>query len=77
MTTKTTKGKKTMNIYRIEVQALKLIDVEATSKEDAIKKSKECGLNCETTSQKNYSKDVSANYHYEDYDFNNAEIREI
>jgi glycerol-3-phosphate cytidylyltransferase-like family protein len=68
------KKKDTMDTYRIEVKALKLIDVEASSKEDAIKKAKERGLNCETTRTENWSKDISANYHYEDYDFNNAEV---
>ena len=70
---KNKKGEK-MDTYRIEVKALKLIDVEASSKEDAIKKAKERGLNCETTRTENWSKDISANYHYEDYDFNNAEV---
>ena len=71
----TNKPKETkMERYRIEVQALKIIDVEATSKEDAIKKAKERGLNCETTKTENWSKDIQANYHYEDYDFNNAEV---
>ena len=68
------KQKDIMDTYRIEVKALKLIDVEASSKEDAIKKAKERGLNCETTRTENWSKDISANYHYEDYDFNNAEV---
>ena len=77
MTNKTTKGKKTMDTYRIEVKALKLIDVQASSKEDAIQKAKESGLNCETTRTENCSKDISANYHYEDYDFNNAEVSNL
>ena len=68
------KKKDTMDTYRIEVKALKLIDVEASSKEDAIKKAKERGLNCETTRTENWSKDISANYHYEKYDFDNAEV---
>ena len=63
-----------MDTYRIEVNALKLIDVQASNKKDAIKKAKELGLNCETTRTENRSKDISANYHYEDYDFNNAEV---
>jgi len=66
-----------MDTYRIEVQALKLIDVQALSKEDAIKKAKESGLNYETTRTENCSKDISAKYHYEDYDFNNAEVSNL
>jgi len=68
------KQKDTMDTYRIEVKALKLIDVEASSKKDAIKKAKELGLNYETTRTEIRSKDISANYHYEKYDFDNAEV---
>ncbi len=47
-----------METYRIEVKALKLIDVQASSKEDAIQKAKESGLNCVTTRTENCSKDI-------------------
>jgi len=66
-----------MKTFRIEVEALKLIDVEASSAKEAKEKARANGLAFETTSQKNYSKDVSANYHYEDCDFNKAKTFEV
>ena len=66
-----------MSTYRIEVEALKLIDVEASSPQEAKEKARARGLAFETTSQENYSDDVSANYHYEDCDFNEAKVHKF
>ena len=66
-----------MKTYRIEVEALKLIDVEDSSPEEAKKKARERGLTSETTSKEYWSKDISANYYYEDYDFNKAKVHEF
>ena len=62
--------------YRIEIEALKLIDVEANSKKEALQKIKDVGLHRETTSQENYGDDINCNYHYEECDFNKANIGE-
>ena len=66
-----------MKTYRIEVEALKLIDVEASSPEEAKEKARNRGLAFETTSKENWSEDISANYYYEDYDFNKAKVHEF
>jgi|TARA_R100000455_G_C6157351_1_gene44016 hypothetical protein len=66
-----------MKTYRIEVEALKLIDVEATSPKEAKEKARKEGLAFETTSTENWSEDISANYHYEECDFDKAEVHEF
>ena len=66
-----------MKTYRIEVEALKLIDVEASSPQEAKEKARKRGLSFETTSTENWSEDISANYHYEDCDFNKAKVHEF
>jgi hypothetical protein len=63
--------------YRIEVQALKIIDVEASSPKEAKEKARQQGLVCETTSQENYGEDVSTNYHYEQTDFEKAKAEKF
>ena len=63
--------------YRIEVEALKLIDVEASSPQEAKEKAKKRGLAQETTRSENWSEDISANYHYEDCDFDKAKVHEF
>ena len=69
--------KENMKTYRIEVEALKLIDVEASSPQEAKEKARKRGLSFETTSTENWSEDISANYHYEDCDFNKAKVHEF
>ena len=77
MNKKQTKEKNMKKTYRIEVEALKLIDVEASSPEEAKEKARKRGLASETTSKENWSEDISANYYYEDYDFNKAKVHEF
>ena len=66
-----------MKTYRMEINALHIIDVDATSAKEALNKSKEVGLNATTTNSIAYNNGCKATYHYEDFDFNEATIRKF
>ena len=77
-----------MKIYRVEIPAIKIIDVEAQSERSALEKIRKCKLDWETTDRKKHSSfgwidtdetsdgDVTENYHYETSDFKKATIIE-
>tara|TARA_B110000459_G_C16292464_1_gene351169 strand:- start:229 stop:453 length:225 start_codon:yes stop_codon:yes gene_type:complete len=69
--------------YRVEIEAVHIIDVEANSEAEAKRKVKDANLHCLTTNPKKYiighyasEQELSANFHYEVCDFNNAKVSE-
>ena len=69
--------------YRVEIEAVHIIDVEANSEAEAKQKVKDAGLHWKTTNPEKYivgdydsEEELSANFHYEVCDFNNAKVSE-
>ena len=67
--------------YRVEIEAVQIIDVEADNATQAKEKVKDAGLDWETTNPKQYiigdhdsGLELTANYHYEKCDFDKAKV---
>ncbi len=60
--------------YRVEIEAVQIIHVNADSAEEAKEKVKFVGLHWQTTEPQEYLSGVSANYHYEQCDFDKAKV---
>jgi len=64
-----------MKEYKVEMEALILVDVEAKNKKEALHKVKKHKLHWGTQDiYKNNEGGIKANYHYEECDFNRAKV---
>tara|TARA_A100000172_G_C3030870_1_gene106619 strand:+ start:794 stop:1006 length:213 start_codon:yes stop_codon:yes gene_type:complete len=70
-----------MKKYRVEIEALHIIDIDASSKQEALNKIRKANLNAQTTQPIEYRFGVddvcNGNYHYEDCDFKKAHVEQL
>jgi len=60
--------------YRVEIEAVQIIHVNADSAEEAKEKVKFAGLHWQTTDPEDFLHGCTANYHYEQCDFDKAKV---